>query len=198
MLSAPPAAAAPGRIPGRTPAPIPSPALPPSPENGAKRDVVGEVVKVLRHRRDDRGMRLEEFASRCVRRGEIHELVTTDHLETEAGARIDRVGFLGFAEVDVAGVVDRGDTLLIDGVAVGTVLGFDACHFPNHYNVLIHTERPLTGPEAGLAPGSRVRFRAPAPADGLVPPKDEDETEHATATAAGAGTAAGRDQAAAG
>ncbi|WP_018385636.1 DUF6917 domain-containing protein [Wenjunlia vitaminophila] len=161
---------------------IPHPALPPSPENGAKRDVLAEVVKVLCHRRDDRGMRLEEFASRCVRRGEVHELVTTDHLETEEGARIDRVGFLGFAEVEVAGVVERGDVLLVDGVAVGTVLGFDGCHFPNHYNVLIHTERPLTGPEVGLAPGSRVRFRAPTrPDDDKDDDGDDDATERGDA-----------------
>ncbi|WP_069813228.1 DUF6917 domain-containing protein [Streptomyces sp. TP-A0874] len=131
-------------------------------ENGAKREVTGEIVKVLKHRRQDRGMRLEEFASRCVQRGEIHELVTTDHVETAAGSRIDRVGFLGFAEFIQAGVVDRGDTVLLDDEPVGTVLGFDACHFPNHYNVLIHTERTLTGPEAGLRPGSHIVFRPPA------------------------------------
>ena len=68
-------------------------------ENGAKRVVTGTVVKVLLHRRDDRGMTLEPHASRCVREGEVHELVTTDHRETAPGARIDRVGFLGFAEL---------------------------------------------------------------------------------------------------
>ncbi|MEU0697364.1 DUF6917 domain-containing protein [Streptomyces niveus] len=139
--------------------------LAPSPENGDKRTVRSEVVKVLRHRRTDRGMRLEEFASRCVREGELHELVTTDHLETEAGSRIDRVGFLGFVEISVSGVLDRGDIVLVDGEPIGTLLGFDACHFPNHYNVLIHTAWTLTGPEAGLRPGSQISFRPP-PTDG--------------------------------
>ncbi|GGK12089.1 hypothetical protein GCM10011583_50200 [Streptomyces camponoticapitis] len=141
-------------------------ALAPSPENGAKRTVTAEVVKVLLHRRADRGMRMEEFASRCVRQGELHELVTTDQLETEEGARIDRVGFLGFVEISVAGVLDRGDIVLVDGVPMGTLLGFDACHFPNHYNVLIHTAWTLTGPEAGLRPGSQVSFRPPPSTDG--------------------------------
>ncbi|MFL1431718.1 MULTISPECIES: DUF6917 domain-containing protein, partial [unclassified Nocardiopsis] len=36
-------------------------------EDGAKRPVTAAVVKVLVHRRTDRGMRLEPFASRCVR-----------------------------------------------------------------------------------------------------------------------------------
>ena len=128
-------------------------------EDGAKRAVAGVLVKVLIHRRDDRGMRLEPFASRCVRSGEVHELVTTDHGETAAGSRIDRVGFLGFLEVTTAGVIDRGDELCVDGEPVGTVLGFDACHVPNHYNILVRTTVPRTGPELGLRPEHHVVFR---------------------------------------
>jgi len=124
-------------------------------EDGAKRPVEGVLVKVLVHRRDDRGMSLEPFASRCVRVGEVHELVTTDH---GVGERIDRVGFLGFAEIVAAGVVDRGDEFWVDGRRVGTVLGFDACHFPNHYNILIRVAEPRTGADLGLAPEAGIRF----------------------------------------
>ncbi|MBB5158796.1 DUF6917 domain-containing protein [Saccharopolyspora phatthalungensis] len=127
-------------------------------EDGAKRAVRGTLVKVLLHRRTERGMSLEPHASRCVRRGEVHELVTTDHRETAPGSRIDRVGFLGFAELGCAGVIDRGDEFWIDDSLIGTVLGFDACHFPNHYNILIRTERLLTGGELGLRPEMRVGF----------------------------------------
>ncbi|MGX7824469.1 DUF6917 domain-containing protein [Actinokineospora sp. 24-640] len=125
-------------------------------EDGDKRAVSGTLVKVLVHRREDRGMRLEEFASRCVRRGEVHELVTTDH--GVADGRIDRVGFLGFAEIDRGGVIDRGDEVRVGGTVVGTVLGFDACHFPNHYNILIHRDSPVTGSDIALSPESAVRF----------------------------------------
>lgn len=127
-------------------------------ENGAKRVVTGTMVKVLSHRRDDRGMSLEPHASRCVRQGEVHELVTTDHRETAAGACIDRVGFLGFAELHRAGVIDRGDEFWIDGRLVGTVLGFDGCHFPNHYNILIATSTPVSGADLGLRPEMPVGF----------------------------------------
>lgn len=127
-------------------------------EDGPKRTVEGIVVKVLIHRRDDRGMSLEPYASRCVRVGEVHELVTTDHRETRPGTRIDRVAFLGFAEITRAGVLDRGDRLFVGEQLVGTVLGFDACHFPNHYNVLIATDETLTGSELGLLPETEVRF----------------------------------------
>jgi L-arabinose 1-dehydrogenase len=130
----------------------------PAPAAMVKRDVDGLLVKVLKHARADRGMSLEPFASRCVRAGEVHELVTTDHRETAAGARIDRVGFLGFTEIKNAGVIDRGDEVRVNGELVGTVLGFDGCHFPNHYNILIATERPLTGPDLGLAPESKIHF----------------------------------------
>lgn len=127
-------------------------------ENGPKREIAARVVKVLVHRRDERGMSLEPFASRCVREGEVHELITTNHEQTAPGARIDRVGFLGFAEMECAGVIDRGDEVWAGGSLVGTVLGFDSCHFPNHYNVLIHTPRPVTGADLGLKPETEVRF----------------------------------------
>ena len=125
-------------------------------ENGSKRTVHGSLVKVLLHRREDRGMSLEPYASRCVRVGEVHELVTTDHASDDV--RIDRVGFLGFVELERAGVIDRGDTVRIGGRAVGTVLGFDACHFPNHYNILIATPTTLTGADLDLAPETRITF----------------------------------------
>ncbi|TDB90719.1 hypothetical protein E1264_04370 [Actinomadura sp. KC216] len=127
-------------------------------ESGLKRTVRSEVVKVLKHRREDRGMVLEPFASRCVRQGEIHELVTTDQRTAGAGDLVDRVGFLGFTEITRAGVLDAGDTVLVDGRPIGRILGFDACHFPNHYNVLIAVDRLVTGPEIGLAPGTDVAF----------------------------------------
>lgn len=133
-------------------------------EDGPKRTVLGPLVKVLVHRRDDRGMRLDPYGSRCVRAGELHELVTTDHRDTAAGATIDRVGFLGFVEIAVAGVIDRGDEVWVGEQLVGTVLGFDSCHFPNHYNVLINTAAPTTGSDLGLAPEMEIRFRAPAAA----------------------------------
>ncbi len=71
---------------------------------------------------------------------------------------ITTVGFLGFAEIECAGVIDRGDEVWIGGERVGTVLGFDACHFPNHYNILISTPQPRTGPDLGMKPDLGVRF----------------------------------------
>ncbi|MGW1840494.1 DUF6917 domain-containing protein [Streptomyces sp. NPDC002067] len=127
-------------------------------EDGPKRAVRGRLVKVLTHRRGDRGMTLEPFASRCVRAGEVHELVTTDHTGTAAEGPVDRVGFLGFVELECGGVLDRGDTVWADGRRIATVLGFDACHFPNHYNILLTTPAPRTGPDLGLGPETEIVF----------------------------------------
>lgn len=134
-------------------------------EDGPKRALTGAVVKVLRHHRPRRGMSLEPHASRCVRSGEVHELVTTDHQDTTPGSRIDRVAFLGFVELGCAGVLDRDDELWIGDRFVGQVLGFDACHFPNHYNVLVHTAVPVSGADLQLRPEEPVHFtpaRVPA------------------------------------
>lgn len=135
-------------------------------EDGAKRTVRGALVKVLTHHRTDRGMRLEEHAARCVRRGEVHELVSTDQWDPRPGARIDRVAFLGFAELTCGGVVDRGDLVRIGDTEVGTVLGFDACHLPNHYNILIHAPRPVSGRDLRLRPEAEVAFVQGPPGDG--------------------------------
>lgn len=131
-------------------------------EDGPKRALTGTLVKVLVHHRAQRGMSLEPHASRCVRRGEVHELVTTDHSSTEPGSTVDRVGFLGFVEFTCAGVLDRGDELWLGDRFVGSVLGFDACHFPNHYNVLVRTAAPVSGADLQLRPELGARF-APAP-----------------------------------
>lgn len=119
----------------------------------------GTIVKAMFHTRIDRGMRLIEHGTRCIRRGELHELVTTDQTGLGLGDRVDRVGFLGFMEAQGPGVIERGDRLLVAGRLLGTVVGFDDCHFPNHYNVLIETESLLTANSwADFGPGTSVHF----------------------------------------
>jgi hypothetical protein len=123
-----------------------------------KRSPEGTMVKWLSHTRSDRGMTLIEHETRCVSRGELHELVTTDQDALTAGARVDRVGFLGFVEIQAAGVIERGDRVEIDGQWVGTVVGFDACHYPNHYNIIIERPTLSTGRDFGPHARGHVRF----------------------------------------
>src|SRR5262245_7933881 len=96
-----------------------------------KRQVEGIVVKLLHTKRTDRWMTLTPYESRCVRVGELHELVTTDRSAAVPGDRIDRVGFLGFIEITRSGVIEVGDVVIHKGKVLGIVLGFDECHYPN-------------------------------------------------------------------
>jgi hypothetical protein len=128
--------------------------------NPVKRAAVAEFVRLLFHREADRGMQLIEFESRCVQRGEIHEIVTADQPGLGPGDRADRIGFLGFAEFEVGGVLERGDLVLLDRQPLGTVLGFDKCHFPNHYNVIIQCAEIVSATEARARVGSVLHFEA--------------------------------------
>jgi L-arabinose 1- dehydrogenase len=125
----------------------------------AKHDSVATVVKLLFHERDNRGMRLSEWKSRCVPAGEIHELVTTIDRPAQAGDRVYRVGFLGFAEFQQATVVEHGDEVWLGNRRIGSVAGFDECHFPNHYNILIDVPALVTAADLNLRPGDEIIFR---------------------------------------
>jgi L-arabinose 1- dehydrogenase len=125
----------------------------------SKDPVRAALVKLLFHRRDDRGMSLSPWASRCVRAGDVHELVTTTDHPTAPGDRIDAVGFLGFAEFRAATVLERGDQLWLGERMIGIVVGFDECHAPNHYNVLIQVDRLLSAEDLDLRTGDLVLFK---------------------------------------
>lgn len=121
--------------------------------------VASRLIKKLLHKQDNRGMELIEFLSRCVRKGEIHELVTTDQRNLRPGDKVNRVGFIGFAEIETAGVIEAGDEVLVENRVIGIVRGFDDCHFPNHYNILIETPERLTARDLEMTIGQSIFFR---------------------------------------
>jgi predicted dehydrogenase len=124
----------------------------------SKGAATARVVKLLYHSRDDRGMRLSEWRTRAVRVGEIHELVTTTDAPVDPGDRVYRVGFLGFVEFSSPTVIGRGDEVYVDDRRIGTVAGFDECHFPNHYNILIDTDAVVSAGDIDLKVADVVRF----------------------------------------
>ena len=126
-----------------------------------KRPLASSLVALLHHTRTDRGMQLMQEQSRCIQAGELHEVVTSDE-DSVGGERVDRVGFIGFAEFACGGVIEVGDRVSCGGRALGTVLGFDATHFPNHLNILVRSEELRTAPSLGLALGDELRFEPPA------------------------------------
>lgn len=109
-----------------------------------KRNIIGRFVKLMFHTKENRNMTLANYNTRCIREKEIHEIVTTDHENLKIGDAINRVGFLGFTEIYTGGVIQQEDLVYINNNYVGKVIGFDECHYPNHYNIIIKTDRPLT------------------------------------------------------
>lgn len=121
-----------------------------------KRIVEGVFVKLLFHKQMDRGMMLAEYKTRCIRVGEIHEIVTTD--QTNEEGKINQVGFLGFAEILQSGIIEKGDSVYIGGNLIGKVVGFDECHFPNHYNIVIAANKLITAMDIDLAVEEKIYF----------------------------------------
>lgn len=124
-----------------------------------KEPVVGRFVAIIDRRADDRQLEMIPAASRCLIKGEVHELIVTDE-ESKRG-KIDRVCYLGFFEVLNSGVIVSGDTVSASGVRLGELMGFDLTHSPNHMNIVIKSDSRETGEEIGLELGSTIQFEAP-------------------------------------
>jgi len=128
----------------------------------AKKSVVqGPLVVVLQGRMEDRGLALITPISRCLRRHDVHELILTDESEANPGRKVNRIAYLGFFSVEQGGVLVSGDSVLLDGRPVGVLAGFDETHMPNHLNIVIRTDRLLTGVELEAPLGATVSFRLP-------------------------------------
>ncbi len=133
-----------------------------------KRAVQGRIVCVLDACSERRGMQLERHPSRAVPAGEIHELAVTDDPAAGPGARVERVAYVGFVEIDRGGVILVGDRVTLGPRQLGRVVGFDCTHFPNHMNILVRGPHWQTGRELEAVVDEPVVFAftlpdAPAP-----------------------------------
>ncbi len=123
----------------------------------ANRTVTGRIVTVLQGKRPDRGLKLERLDSRAVVRGAIHELMVTNE-PAQPGDDVDRVGLIGFFEVEAAGVILVGSEVRVDGSPVGHVCGFDNTHMPNHQNICIKAQKLVDAIDLGVDLKSEVSF----------------------------------------
>jgi hypothetical protein len=128
-----------------------------------KRAVTGKIVALLHLRMDNRGLSLIQQASRAVRSGEIVEIITTDERTATRGSKVDRVAYIGFAEIETGGVILIGDSVTIGGERIGEVCGFDETHAPNHINVVIHATELKTAPERNITLFAPIEFTLPKP-----------------------------------
>lgn len=114
-----------------------------------KRPVRGRLAVVLDGVFDDRGLQLIKPPSRALKAAEIHEFILTDE-EKSPGDSVNRIGYVGFAEITVGGVIIIGDPVRVGNKMIGKIAGFDETHMPNHLNILIQGSR-TSGRELALS-----------------------------------------------
>lgn len=110
-----------------------------------KRVVKGKIVVVADRKWDNRGYQLIPMLSRAVLSNEIHELISTDETKPKPGEEVNSGGVIGFVEFTAGGVIVVGDKVTIGKKEIGYIAGFDETHFPNHLNIIIKTDKRLSG-----------------------------------------------------
>jgi len=125
----------------------------------AKSDIHGNLVVTLKGMYEDRGLELIKPMSRCVKKYEIHELILSDEKDIKAGAKVNKIAYLGFVEILNGGVITIGDGLFWNGERIAYVAGFDETHMPNHLNIVLNCDKRISGAELGCVPGDGIMFR---------------------------------------
>jgi len=116
-----------------------------------KTTIEAEVVCVLYSRLYARGLELLRIMTRAVTAGEVHEFIVTDEADAAPGSKVDRVAYLGFFKMCDSGILAVGDVVEVKGRPIGRIVGFDATHAPNHWNVVICAEELVDGRDLGLS-----------------------------------------------
>lgn len=126
-----------------------------------RKPVEGRMIGVLGGRVENRQLRLIPQKGRALLQGQIHELILTDEETQEQTDVVNRISYLGFFEVTSGGMVVAGDPLSVRGNAVGTVLGFDETHMPNHLNVVVSVSGRGDGRDLGVRCDDPLRIGTP-------------------------------------
>ncbi len=122
----------------------------------AKADVHGRVLVVLDGLLENRSLDLITPISRAFPGGSIIELIGTDEKGAAPGESVQKICYIAFVELDEAGVLLAGDPVSIKGKNVGTIVGFDDTHMPNHQNTILRVEKRISGADLRLSPGDPV------------------------------------------
>lgn len=120
-------------------------------------EIKGRLVAVLRGRLENRGLELMGTPSRVLNKNEIHELILTNI--DPSGIKVDAIAYLGFARIEVGGVLLKDDEVFCQGMSLGVVLGFDSTHLPNHLNIILKGDEGKSGEELGINLGDELIFR---------------------------------------
>ncbi|TVR08238.1 MAG: hypothetical protein EA385_10535 [Salinarimonadaceae bacterium] len=121
----------------------------------------GIFVAVLHRIVPDRGLRLIREHARCIRGGEIHELILTEEETAIPGAEADLIAYLGFIEFTKGGVVVAGDRFFVNNTEIARVAGYDETHMPNHMNIVVRGKGLVPGFDRGIMLGDRFTIVSP-------------------------------------
>jgi hypothetical protein len=124
---------------------------------GDRRPVIGEVVALLHITFEERGLKLIRSLSRAMLRNEIHELMVTEE-DASPGGGADHVSAIAFFEVKQGGIAVTGDKVSVGDRTLGTLVGFDMTHMPNHMNVLVKT---VSLEPSYIKVGDKIEFSMP-------------------------------------
>ncbi len=119
------------------------------------------VVAVMRGKMENRGLQLIEPVSRTVKKHEIHELILTDQQQMDRKQPVHRIAYLAFVEVIKGGIAIVGDDVHLGARRIGSILGFDDSHVPNHQNIIVSSEKRKDGVQLGFELGATVTILAP-------------------------------------
>ncbi|PIN85098.1 MAG: hypothetical protein COV47_03925 [Candidatus Diapherotrites archaeon CG11_big_fil_rev_8_21_14_0_20_37_9] len=115
------------------------------------------VSAVMGHKRNDRAMEMSEWKTRCIKAGDIHELLVSTEYTGNHNETLNSFVYLGFFDFKKGGVIEIGDQVTTtSGALIAEIIGFDDTHLPNHINIVAKSKDNKTGEEFGLKPGQKV------------------------------------------
>ncbi|SHM74328.1 hypothetical protein SAMN05660826_01824 [Caldanaerovirga acetigignens] len=120
-----------------------------------KKPLKGKIIVVLDGKYEERGLKLIVQPSRCIKVGEVHELIITDEAKGP-GDIVNRIAYVGFFEAKESAVIVSGDEVKINGRVIGKIAGYDETHMPNHYNIVLNAMELVTGNEMGIELDSEI------------------------------------------
>lgn len=122
----------------------------------SKVDIKGRVVVVLDGLIDNRGLSLIKPPSRAFPAGTIIELIGTDEATASPGGNVDKIAYLAFVELTNGGVLLNGDPVYCNSHLIGSLVGYDDTHMPNHQNTIVRMDERKSGAQLGFALGDEI------------------------------------------
>ncbi len=120
-----------------------------------KEPICGNLVVVLDGKFDGRGLKLIPQPSRCLLLNEVHELILTDE-DAKPNNIVNEIAYIGFFVVKKSAIVVVNDHVEVEGKNLGVIAGFDETHMPNHYNIVVKSDKRNSGLEMGFELGDEV------------------------------------------